>query len=82
MFISKLAIQLDRDRPEWREKTIFMLDNARYHISQTVICHMNMLKIKYIFTGPRCYSGSPCEKLWAHLKDSDLNTENLNTSKK
>ena len=35
-----------------------------------------------MFTGPRCYSASPTEKLWAHLKDRDLNPERINTSKK
>ena len=82
MYLSKLAMQLDKDRPDWREKTILMLDSAPYHTSATVTSHMKNLKIKYTFTGPRCYAGSPCEKLWAHLKDRDLNPDGLFTSKK
>ena len=59
-----------------------MLDSAPYHTSTSVTSHMKNLKIKYTFTGPRSYSGSPAEKLWAHLKLNDLNPDDLFTSKK
>ena len=36
LYLSKLAMQLDRDRPGWREKTILMLDSAKYHTSGEV----------------------------------------------
>ena len=35
-----------------------------------------------MFTAPRSYDASPIEKLWAHLKDRDLNPEKLQTTKK
>ena len=59
-----------------------MLDSAPYHTSLSVTNHMKNLKMKYTFTAPRSYSGSPVEKLWAHLKDRDLNPEGLHATKK
>jgi len=35
-----------------------------------------------MYTGPRCYDSSPCEKLWAHLKVKDLNPHNIPTGKR
>ena len=43
---------------------------------------MAFLQIKYTYTGPRCYNSNHIEKLWANLKDRDLNPENLPTGKK
>ena len=82
MYLTHLSMQLDRDRPDWRDDTVFLLDGANYHINDEIIGHLSQLKMQVIFTGPRSYDASPCELLFAHLKAVDLNPKELPTGKK
>ena len=43
MFLSKLAIRLDSDRADWRDKNLVMMDGASYHVHEDVRKHMNTL---------------------------------------
>jgi hypothetical protein len=82
LFISKLAIQLDYDRPQWREDTVFLLDGASYHISDEVQQQLSGLGIPVIFTGPYSYDACPIELLFSQLKSTELNPEGLPTGTK
>ena len=80
LYLSRLAMQLDFERPDWRKSTVFMLDNASYH--KKILGHLKELKIQVIFTGPYSYDAAPCELLFAQLKTNNLNPSGLQTGKK
>ena len=82
LYISKLAIQLDSDRPQWRNDTVFLLDGASYHVSNEVQAHLSNLRIPVIFTGPYSYDACPCELFFSQLKSTELNPEGLPTGTK
>ena len=82
MYLTQLALELDRDRANWRKDTLILLDGAQYHLNDSIIEHLNMLQMDVIFTGPRSYDACPCEMVFAHLKSLDLNPMNLPTGKK
>ena len=33
MYMTRLAETLDRNRPDWRSDTVFLLDGANYHVN-------------------------------------------------
>lgn len=82
LYLSKLAMQLDFDRPGWRNDTVFLMDGASYHIGEEVQEHLSTLKIPIIYTGPYSYSAAPCELFFSQLKNTELNPEALTTGKK
>ena len=82
LYLSKLAMQLDRDRPAWRSDTVLLLDGATYHISAEIQSHLSTLEFPVIYTGPYSYDACPCELLFAQLKNAELNPESLPTGKK
>ena len=82
MYLTYLAEQLDRDRPDWRSDTVILLDGAQYHINEEMFRHFTKLQMQVIFTGPRSYDACPCEMLFAHLKSVNMNPQGLPTGKK
>ena len=82
LYLSKLAMQLDFDRPGWRSDTVFLLDGASYHISPDVQWHLSRLKIPVIYTGPYSYQSCPAELLFAQIKSINLNPQGLPCGKK
>ena len=82
LFLSRLALQLDRDRPGWQKDSFLMLDGAAYHLSQEIQTHLSNLDFPVIYTGPRSYDASPAERLWAALKTVDLNPADLKCGKR
>jgi hypothetical protein len=51
MFLSHLALQLSKERPNWRDNTYWLLDNASYHRSRDVRKHLINLGVKVILSG-------------------------------
>jgi len=82
MYLTRLSMELDADRPDWRMNTVVLMDGALYHVNDEVVSHLSQLKMPVIITGPRSYDASPCELLFAHLKAVDLNPQGLSTGKK
>ena len=82
MYLTRLAEALDIDRPAWRSDTVILLDGANYHVNEEIISHLSYLQMPVIFTGPRSYDACPCELLFAHLKNVDLNPGELPVGKK
>ena len=82
MYLSRLSMELDADRPDWRMNTVVLMDGASYHVNDEIVSHLSHLKMPVIFTGPRSYDASPCELLFAHLKAIDLNPYEVATGKK
>ena len=82
IYLTELAAELDKDRPDWRSDTVFLMDGANYHNNDDVIAHISWLGMVVIFTGPRSYDACPCELLFAFLKSVDLNPSELPVGKK
>ena len=82
LYLSRLAMQLDQDRPGWRTDTVFLLDGASYHICDEVQQHLSTLNIPIIYTGPYSYDACPCELFFSQLKSTEINPEGLPTGKK
>ena len=82
LFLSKLAMELDRDRRGWRQDTVLLLDGARYHTNEEMQKYLKRMDIPVIYTGPNSYDVAPCELFFAHLKSGDLNPLNLPASKR
>ena len=45
MFLSRLANLLSQEDKDWRENTVWLLDNAPYHRSREVKEHLSQLGV-------------------------------------
>jgi len=72
-FLSKLCSHLDGEDPNWREKTVILLDNASYHRSVQVLDQMRVLKLPVLFLGPYHFRMAPIEMAFNFIKNHDLN---------
>ena len=82
LFFKELAVKLDKDRPNWRQQTIILLDNASYHCSKETIAMLKTQRIPTMFLGPYSYDVAPCELFFALFKQVELNPNNLPLGKK
>ena len=81
IFFHALVKKLDKERPNWREDTIIMLDNATYHKSVTTLKLLQSLQVPTLYTGPHSYTAAPCELLFASYKSVDTNPNRVKTGK-
>ena len=82
LFFRYLIRHLDRESPNWRIETVFLLDGARYHTSEEMREYFNKMEITVIYSGPYSYSAAPIELLFGALKAGNLNPERLPTGKR
>ena len=82
VFFRYLIKYLDTENPDWRSNTIFLLDGARYHTSEDMREYLRKMNVKVIFSGPYSYDAAPIERLFAALKNGELNPEKLPTGKR
>ena len=68
LMLHELCNALDLDRPDWRESSIILMDNATYNKSPETKDYIKKLKMPIIFTGKYSYDGSPCELFFAYFK--------------
>ena len=80
-FFLALAKRLDRERDGWREDTVVLLDNARYHSCKATLRVFEEQQIPVLFTGPHSYNAAPCELLFAAFKNADINPRHVKTGK-
>ena len=66
-------LKLNKDRIDWRNDTILILDNAPYHNSESTMKLFESLRIPVLFTGPHSYDAAPCELFFALFKSVDFN---------
>ena len=52
LFLIKLSNHLDEVKPNWRQNTVLMVDNAPYHRSKLMMSKYELLKIPILFLGP------------------------------
>ena len=76
-FFRQLVLKLSKERPDWREVTIILLDNASYHKSSHALKLYEHLRMPVMFSGPHSYDIAPCELFFAQFKSVDLNPDRL-----
>jgi hypothetical protein len=72
MFLFYLTQLLDQERPEWREDTIILMDNASYNKSEETIEDIERLGIPVIFAAAYSYDASPIERYFGYLKQGEI----------
>ena len=82
IFFRQLANKLDRERKNWRDDTIIILDNAPYHTSSTSLKIFEALDLPILFTGPHSYDAAPCELFFAAFKSRDINPRHVKMGKR
>lgn len=76
LFLVKLSNYLDSVNPNWRQRTIIMIDNAPYHRSKVNMEKYPTLKLPIIFLGPYQFKMAPVELVFSYIKNRDLNPLN------
>ena len=82
VFFRHLILQLDEERPGWREDTIILLDGARYHTGEGIREYLHKMQLQVIWSAPYSYATAPIELLFGGLKLGELNPDKLPTGKK
>ena len=82
LYVQKLCEKLDEERPGWKEDTVVLIDNAKYHSSRKTRNYFAHLGIRVMYTGPYSYSGCPVELYFAALKSTNLNPTMQATGKR
>ena len=68
LLLHELCNALDKDRPDWRETSVCIMDNATYNKCPETIEYIQKLRMPMIFLGKYSYNGSPCELFFAYFK--------------
>ena len=82
VFFIALVKILDRQRANWRNTTVIVLDNAPYHTASSTMKLFDDLKIPVVFLGAHSYNAAPCELFFANFKTGDINPRHLPMGKK
>ena len=82
LFLKRLVYRLNIEDGNFRDKTVFQLDGAKYHRSYETRNLLANLGVKTIISGPYGYNIAPIEMLFAALKCTDLNPARIKTGKK
>ena len=81
LFIRELVKRLDADRPTWRENTVWLHDGARYFNNTSIQAVLKSLRIPIVISAPYSYNLAPSELVFAAMKSTHLNLEQLPTGK-
>ena len=71
-FLCFLVKTLDKDSPTWRQRIVFMLDNASYRHTRDIRDFLEAQQIQVLYTAPFSFEGSPIERLFGFIKRADL----------
>jgi len=82
VFMKHLMRQLDGEDPGWAERTVFLLDGARYHTGEEMREYLRKLQVQVIYSGPYSYAAAPIEMVFGALKRGELNPERRSTGKR
>ena len=81
-FFRQLVLKLNKDRIDWRDNSIVLMDNASYHKTSNSLQLYESLRMPTMFTAPHSYDVAPAELFFAHFKSVDLNPDRLPMGKK
>ena len=82
LYMRHLLRRLDEEAADWRDNTIFLMDNASYHSSEDMKEYFKKMEIKVIYSGPYSYTSAPIELLFGALKQGELNPDGFTTGKR
>ena len=66
-FMKHLTRQLDSEDPDWQEKTVFLLDGARYRTGEKMREYFRKLQVRVMYSGPYSYAAAPIEMVFGAL---------------
>ena len=69
------------DRPDWRETSVMMMDNAPYKKKDECINHIRSLNIPMVFISPYSFDASPVELFFSYLKQGTIVEPDVPTGK-
>ena len=75
LFLTELALVLDRERPLWRKDTLILMDNARYNLKDDIKAQIQRLKMPVIHSGPYSYDAAPVERYFGYYKQGKVMPE-------
>ena len=81
IFFHKLVSVLNKERKNWRENTVVLLDGAAYHTAPAILKVFQDLRIPVLFTGPHSYDAAPIELFFAAFKRENINPNRIKTGK-
>ena len=82
LFVSWLAKKLNMEERGSVERSLLLIDGARYQTCPESIRHMKALGFRVCVSAPYSYSSAPIELAFAFLKNQDLNPNSIPCGKK
>ena len=82
LYIWNLVQLLEKKDANFRQRVVLQLDGASWHTCPEMKEFLKLLDLKIIYSGPRQYDGAVAEKLFAYIKNGDLNPERRTMGKK
>lgn len=68
LFFEHFFKKLDSDQPDWKENSIFLMDNASYHKSEDTMPYFHRNKVPVFYTAPYSYDAAVAEMFFSYLK--------------
>ena len=81
-FLSRLAVILSVEDKEWRRKTVWLLDGARYHTSADIHKIFKQIGVNFVISAPYSYDAAAVELYLAYYKQVQTNPDNEKTGKR
>ena len=82
MYLTALALRLDKERAGWRRDTVIQFDGAPYHKSKEVREHAKDLGMSLVYSAPQSYDAAPAELFFSRIKVRNLNPSGEPTGKR
>ena len=79
-FVKELVKTLDKDRPGWRQDTVWQVDGAKYHLTELMQDIYAKLKIPVLVSAPYSYDGAVAELFFTMFKRGHINPTSLGVS--
>jgi transposase len=73
LFISSLCNVLDKKDYDWRKKSTLLIDNASIHRSRETKAYFAAIGLPIMYLAPYSFKMAAVEKLFAIVKNRDLN---------
>ena len=72
-FLVRLCRELEQRDRDWRSKSVILLDNASIHRSREAFRYYEAIQIPVMFLAPYSFEMAAVERLFAFIKNRDLN---------
>ena len=77
LFLLDLATYLDKERPNWRQSHLLLMDNMSSHKTQKTLNMIEQLQLPVRFTAPASFLAVPVEGVFRCLKLEYFRLQNL-----